>query len=413
MLASMARTGFRTRNLLAAPLRNHAGEISGAFQVLNKQEGAFTTQDEEMLKAVAAQAAIAIETAQLIGGLRQQRDALLMVNSQLWQAVEGRYFQQPLLGSSPLIRQVVRLIEQLRESSVEVLITGESGTGKEFVARALHYTSRRARGPFVAVNCAALPSSLIESELFGIERGVATGVERSVGKFESAHGGTLFLDELADLSAAAQATLLRVLQEHVIERVGGRRAIPIDVRVIAATNKHLDEAMLHGTFRSDPYYRLKVIHIALPPLRSMREDIAPLAGHFLQQFGRELGKGPIEQPPEAVHCLERYDWPGNVRELAHEMKRLVVLAGTLLVTEADLSPEIQKASKTTIPVAGSLPPGASLKAAVEELERHMLQEALIASGYNQVRAARGLGLSRQEFIKKLKRYGIPTRAGTL
>jgi Nif-specific regulatory protein len=256
-----ARTGFHTRNMLTVPLSNHVGEIIGAFQVLNKQQGVFTTEDEEMLKAVAAQAAIAIETAQLIGRLQQQRDALVAENTQLWQAVEGRYSQQPLLGNSPLIRQVVRLIEQLRDSSVEVLITGESGTGKELVARALHYTSRRARGPFVAVNCAALPSSLIESDLFGIERGVATGVERRIGKFESAQGGTLFLDELADLSAGAQAMLLRVLQEHVVERVGGRRAIPVDVRVIAATNKNLEEAMSQGTFRADLYYRLKVIHI--------------------------------------------------------------------------------------------------------------------------------------------------------
>jgi Nif-specific regulatory protein len=407
-----ARTGFRTRNILAVPLRNHAGEIIGAFQVLNKQESAFTAEDEEMLKAVAAQAAIAIETAQLIGGLQQQRDALLAENTQLWQAVEGRYFQQPLLGSSQLIRQVMRLIEQLRDSSVEVLITGESGTGKELVARALHYTSRRARGPFVAVNCAALPTSLIESELFGIERGVATGVERRIGKFESAHGGTLFLDELADLSAAAQATLLRVLQERVVERVGGRRAIPVDVRVIAATNKALEEAMSQGAFRGDLYYRLKVIHIAMPPLRSMREDVALLARHFLEQFARELGKGRLELTPEATHCLENYDWPGNVRELAHEMKRLVVLARGPLITEAELSPEIRKATRASVPMSSSLPKGTSLKVAVEGLEQHMLQEALVASGYNQVRAARRLGLSRQGLIKKLKRYNISPRADT-
>jgi Nif-specific regulatory protein len=406
-----ARTGFRTRNILAVPLRNHTGEIIGAFQVLNKQQGIFTAEDEEMLKAVAAQAAIAIETAQLIGGLQQQRDALLVENTQLWQAVEGRYLQQPLLGNSPLIRQVIRLIEQLRDSAVEVLITGESGTGKELVARALHYTSRRARGPFVAVNCAALPSSLIESELFGIERGVATGVERRIGKFESAHGGTLFLDELGDLSAAAQATLLRVLQDHVVERVGGRRAIPVDVRVIAATNKDLEEAMSQGAFRADLYYRLKVIHIAMPPLRAMREDIALLVKHFLEQFARELGKGHLELTSEAMHCLENYDWPGNVRELAHEMKRLVVLSRGQLVTAAELSPEIQKASRSAVHMSRSLPKGMSLKAAVEELEQHMLQEALVASGYNQVQTARRLGLSRQGLIKKLKRFGITPRAG--
>jgi Nif-specific regulatory protein len=408
-----ARTGFRTRNILTVPLRNHAGEIIGAFQVLNKQQDVFTTEDEEILKAVAAQAAISIETAQLIGGLQQQRDALLAENTQLWQAVEGRYLQQPLLGNSPLIRQVVRLIEQLRDSSVEVLITGESGTGKELVARALHYTSRRARAPFIAVNCAALPSGLIESELFGIERGVATGAERRIGKFEAAHGGTLFLDELGDLSASAQAALLRVLQERVVERVGGRRAIPVDVRVIAATNKDLEEAMSQGTFRADLYYRLKVIHIAMPPVRAMREDIALLAVHFLEQFARELGKGRLELTPEAMHCLESYEWPGNVRELAHEMKRLVVLTRSPLVTAAELSPEIRNASKSTVQMSQSLPEGISLKAAVEELEQHMLQEALVASRYNQVHAARRLGLSRQGLIKKLKRYGITPRAGRL
>ncbi|HXH10515.1 MAG TPA: sigma-54-dependent Fis family transcriptional regulator [Alphaproteobacteria bacterium] len=406
-----AQTGFRTRNLLAVPLRNHAGEITGAFQVLNKREGPFTSDDEELLKAVAAQAAIAIETAQLIGGLQQQRDALLVENTQLWQAVEGRYSHPPLLGTSPLIRQIVRLIEQLRDSSVEVLITGESGTGKELVARALHYTSRRARGPFVAVNCAALPASLVESELFGIERGVATGVERRIGKFEAAHGGTLFLDELGDLSAGAQATLLRVLQERVIERVGGRRTIPVDVRVVAATNKDLEAAIAQGTFRPDLFYRLKVIHIVMPPLRAMREDIRLLAAHFLEQFGKEQGKGRLELSPEALRCLETYDWPGNVRELAHEMKRLVVLAKGPTVEADDLSAEIRRASGNPISPVQSPTPGASLKVAVAELEQHMLKEAMIACGHNQVQAARRLGLSRQGLIKKLKRYGIAPRSG--
>jgi DNA-binding NtrC family response regulator len=242
---------------------------------------------------------------------------------------------------------------------------------------------------------------------------VATGVERGIGKFEAAHGGTLFLDELADLSAAAQATLLRVLQERVVERVGGRRAIPVDVRVIAATNKDLEQAMSQGAFRADLYYRLKVIHIAMPPLRTMREDISLLVMHFLEQFARELGKGRLELTPEARHCLESYDWPGNVRELAHEMKRLVVLSRGQPVTAAELSPEIQNASKATVHINPALPEGTSLKAAVEELEQHMLQEALVASGYNQVKAARKLGLSRQGLIKKLKRYGIPPRAGTV
>ena len=407
-----ARTGFRTRSVLAVPLRNHTGDIIGAFQVLNKRHGAFSADDEEILKAVAAQAGIAIETAQLIGGLQQQRDALLAENSQLWQAVEGRYFRQPLIGNSLLIREVIRLIEQLRNSAVEVLITGESGTGKELVARALHYTSHRARGPFVAINCAALPASLIESELFGIERGVATGVERRVGKFESAHGGTLFLDEVGDLSGGAQATLLRVLQERVVERVGGRRAIPVDVRVIAATNKDLATAMTEGSFRADLYYRIKVIHIAMPPLRAMRQDIRLLVTHFLSEYTRELSKGTIELTPEAMQYLENYHWPGNVRELSHEVKRLVVLAQGPRVNVTELSAEILKAGMRSVPLHSPTSAGVALKAAVEELEQQMLQEALIACKYNQVQAAKRLGLSRQGLIKKLKRYNIVPRAST-
>jgi DNA-binding NtrC family response regulator len=242
---------------------------------------------------------------------------------------------------------------------------------------------------------------------------VATGVERRIGKFESAHKGTLFLDELGDLSAGAQATLLRVLQEHVVERIGGRRSVPIDVRVIAATNKDLEEAMSRGTFRADLYYRLKVIHIGMPPLRAMREDIALLAVHFLEQFTRELGKGHLEIAPEAIHYLENYDWPGNVTELAHEIKRLVVLTRGPRITAAELSPEILYASRATVRISQPFPKGTSMKAALEQLEQHMLQEALVASGYNQVQAARKLGLSRQGLIKKLKRYSIAPRPNTL
>jgi DNA-binding NtrC family response regulator len=214
---------------------------------------------------------------------------------------------------------------------------------------------------------------------------------------------------LGDLSLGAQATLLRVLQEHVIERIGGRRAIPIDVRVIAATNKDLGEAMSHGSFRADLYYRLKVIHISMPPLRAMREDVALLAGHFLEQFARELGKGPLELMPEAIQSMENYAWPGNVRQLAHEVKRLVVLAHSPRIGAAELSQEIQLASQPVPQAHHPSPQRPSLKAAVEELEQHMLQEALMASGYNQVQAARRLGLSRQGLIKKLKRYCIVPR----
>jgi DNA-binding NtrC family response regulator len=241
---------------------------------------------------------------------------------------------------------------------------------------------------------------------------VATGVDRRIGKFEAAHSGTLFLDELADLSPGAQATLLRVLQEHVVERVGGRRPIPIDVRVVAATNRNLDEAIMQGNFRPDLYYRLKVIHVVMPPLRAMREDIGLLATHFLDHFGRELGKNRLELDPSTMHCLEAYNWPGNVRELAHEMKRLVVLSRGGLITPDELSPEVRSAEIVSTQMPRFVLGDSSLKAAVEELEQRMLREALEACGFNQVRAAKRLGLSRQGLIKKLKRYGVTRRVET-
>ena len=218
------QTGYRTRNVLAVAMRNQRGEIIGAFEALNKAACVFTARDEESLSALASHAAIAIETAQLVGELRRSQDELVEQNAHLWREVENKYSSHGIIGTGPRIQQVARLIERIRDSPVGVLITGESGTGKEMAAKAIHYTSPRARRPFVALNCAALPETLVESELFGIEKGVATGVQSRVGQFEKANFGTLFLDEIGDLSLAAQAKILRVLQERVLERVGGRTA---------------------------------------------------------------------------------------------------------------------------------------------------------------------------------------------
>jgi Nif-specific regulatory protein len=316
-----ARTGYRTKSLLAIPLRNLESRIIGTFEVLNKKHGTFSAEDEEILKALAAQAAVALETAQMVEELKQHRDRLLKENTQLWKEVEGRFLTQKILGTSEKIQAVLKLVEQISESSVNVLITGESGTGKELVAKAIHYNSARARCPFVALNCAALPESLVESELFGIEKGVATGVERRVGKFEAADGGTLFLDEVGDLSLTAQAKLLRVLQERVIERVGGRKTIPVGVRILAATNKNLEAEIKKGDFREDLYYRLKVIHIQMPPLREIREDIPLLANYFLAHYCRETKKELMNLEPQALRCLMNYPWPGNAREFVRNRLR--------------------------------------------------------------------------------------------
>ncbi|MBI2486170.1 MAG: sigma 54-interacting transcriptional regulator [Deltaproteobacteria bacterium] len=397
-------TGYCTRSLLAVPLRKNEGEIIGTFQILNKKSGAFNKDDEEILEVLAEQVAIAIETAHVVEELKRHRGQLLEENSQLWKEVKGKFSAQNIIGTSTLIQNVVRLIEQISDSSVDVLITGESGTGKELAAKAIHYNSSRSHSPFVALNSAALPENLVESELFGIEKGVATGVEGRIGKFEAANGGTLFLDEIGDLSLLAQAKILRVLQERLIERVGGRKAVPVDVRIIAATNKDLEEEIKKGNLREDLYYRLKVIHIEMPPLREIPEDIPILANHLLDKYCREMKKDPKKLSAGAVRCLMNYPWPGNVRQLENELKRIVVLTPREAITEEDL-PETMKKISTEM-VDSKLRPVRSLKETVEEVERRMIEEALQTCKQNQLQAAKALGLSRSGLIKKMKRYEI-------
>src|SRR5882762_4130564 len=322
------QTGYRTRNLLAVPLQNLIdGEVVGAFEVLNKRHGAFDAEDEEILKSLAAQSAIAIQTARSIGEPKE--------NAHLWHEVEGRYASHRIVGNSQKIQSVLQLIDRIRDSSVNVLISGESGTGKDLIAKALHYSSPRARRPFVALNCAALPESLVETELFGIEKGVATGVNSRVGQFQAADGGTLFLDEIGDLSLTAQAKILRVLEAKVVDRVGGRTSIPVDVRVLTASNKDLEAEIKKGNFREDLYYRLKVLHIRMPSLREIREDIPLLASHFLAECCRDSGK-QFDLSPALLRRMVQSDWPGNVRQLQNQIKSLVACARKRVITEEDL-----------------------------------------------------------------------------
>jgi Nif-specific regulatory protein len=403
------QTGYRTRNVLAVPLRNQDGDVVGAFEVLNKRVGVFTGPDEEALLALASYAGSAIETAQLIGELRRNQDELAQENAHLWREVENKYTNYGIIGGGQKMQQVVRLIERIRDSVINVLITGESGTGKELTAKAIHYTSPRARKPFVALNCAALPETLVESELFGIEKGVATGVQPRLGQFQKADGGTLFLDEIGDLSLTAQAKILRVLQERVVERVGGRASTPVDVRLLAATNKDLEAEIARGAFREDLYYRIKVIHIHLPPLRDVREEIPLLANTFLKEYCRETGCGDLEFTPAVLRKLGSSAWPGNVRQLRNEVTRLAACARGPVIGEEDLweglpEPRAEPLSPAS-PLATKSRP-ASLKAATEELERDMISEALRCTRNNQQQAARMLGLSRQGLINKMKRYAL-------
>jgi Nif-specific regulatory protein len=405
------QTGYRTKTLLAVPLRDLKGEIIGVGEAINKAEGRFTDEDAATLQALAARVTEAIEHMPF----RERLFRELLVHDRSSEEDNGTLFAtQKIVGMSHKIEAIIRLIDQIRESSVDVLIQGEMGTGKELIARALHENSPRAHRPFVALNCAALPDNLVEAELFGIEKGVATGVDRRTGKFEAANGGTLFLDEIGDLSLNAQAKILRVLQERAVDRLGGGgKPVPIDVRVIAATNKNFDAAFKERTFREDLYYRLKVIQIQMPPLREIAEDIPLLANHFLSKHCRLMNLEPKAFAPGALQALIRYPWPGNARQLENEVKRLIASVRGKTINEDHLDPALRTAETSVQkPPArdGAPAPEASsfhsLPAAVEGLERCMIENALRETAGNKQKAAQVLGLSRQGLIKKLKRLGL-------
>jgi DNA-binding NtrC family response regulator len=341
---------------------------------------------------------------------RQQK--LIEENEILRKEVSERFSTRSILGSSPRLEQIRSLLEKTAMSSVSALITGENGTGKELSARAIHYMSARTSKPFVAVNCAALPEQLVESELFGIEKGVATGVERRVGRIESANGGTLFLDEIGDLPLTAQAKLLRVLQEREVDWVGGRKPVPIDIRLVAATNKDLKEEIQRGHFRQDLFFRLNVVHIRMPALREIRGDIPMLAMHFLRKQAREMSRDIEGVEPEAMKALTAYDWPGNIRELENEVKRAAVLTSSKRISFDDLSETIKEErleQPELSPVTESNGGGkskASLKDRVTVLEIQMIRDAMTQTSNDKRRTARILGLSHQGLLNKLKRYGL-------
>jgi len=299
------------------------------------------------------------------------------------------------VGASPPMRELFQTIRRVAASRATVLLQGESGTGKELVARAIHDLGERADQPFVAVNCAALPDQLIESELFGHERGAFTDArERRIGKFETAAGGTLFLDEIGELGIVVQAKLLRALQEKQIERLGGSSPIEVDVRVVAATNRNLEADVAEGRFRADLFYRINVVPIALPALAERREDIPPLVYHFIRRFNGECGYSVEGIRQDALDRLVDAPWPGNVRQLENVTERAVILRKAGLVQPVDLPPELQ--------TPGSADPGRTL----DDLERqHILQLVEECDG-NQSRVARILGISRRTVYRKLRQYGI-------
>jgi DNA-binding NtrC family response regulator len=323
--------------------------------------------------------------------------------------LRARVGKHTLVYEGETMQRVMAQIERVAASETRVCIYGETGTGKELVARTLHEKSNRASGPFVTLNCAAVPAELIESELFGHEKGSFTGAaQRYIGRFEQAHRGTLFLDEIGDMPAAMQAKLLRVLEEGEVERIGGGKPIAVDVRVIVATHRNLEQLIESGGFRRDLYHRVVVFPVELPPLRRRREDLPALVDHFVRQVSAQNGWKPVAFAPSAIKALEEYDWPGNIRELRNVVERLLLLAGAE-VTAEDV--------RVALPAAGSRPPEASASVAPADAEGPLNQRVLAFEratvlaelgrhGRNMTQTARALGLERSHFYKKCQQLGI-------
>ncbi|MFL5477009.1 MAG: sigma 54-interacting transcriptional regulator [Gemmatimonadales bacterium] len=330
-----------------------------------------------------------------------ERQKLVSENAQLRQELQQRNPLFNLVGASGPMRQLFESVARVASSNTTVLIRGESGTGKELVAQAIHLHSPRAKKPFIKVNCAALPETLVESELFGYERGAFTGaVQRKKGRFDLANGGTLFLDEIGELSPATQVKLLRVLQEREFERVGGTESVPVDVRVIAATNRDLEKALADSSFREDLYYRLNVFPIFIPPLRARKPDVLPLADHFIEKYAREHGKSIRRISTPAIDLLSSYHWPGNVRELENTIERAVLLADGEVIHGYHLPPTLQTADGTATVVS------TSLDGAVAAFERSLIEDALKTARGNRSRAARLLGSTQRVISYKVRKYGI-------
>jgi Nif-specific regulatory protein len=384
--------------LLCVPLK-FADEVIGTLSIERKRDPrtgwAADLRLLKMISSIIAQAArVRQEAAEQIQSLREENDRL---HHRIDEGVRPR----DMIGTAGSMRTVYLQIDQVAPSITTSLIRGESGTGKELVAKAVHERSPRAHGPFVKFNCAALPESLIESELFGHEKGAFTGaLARRKGRFELAHGGTLFLDEIGDVSPATQVKLLRVLQEREFERIGSQETQRCDVRLIAATSRNLEEMIKTGSFREDLYYRLNVFPIYVPPLRERKCDILLLCDFFIEKYSEQVGVKPARVSSAAIELLDSYHWPGNVRELENCIERAVLLARGQSIKAHHLPPTLQKKTPKERKEA------ATLEDAMEALEREMLVDALKETGSNMAEAARRLGLTERKMGLRVKKYGI-------
>ena len=329
-------------------------------------------------------------------------------NINLRNQLKKKYKFENIIGDNEKMQKVFETIEKVADTNSTILILGESGTGKELVAKAIHYNSDRREGPFVPVNCAAIPGELLESELFGHEKGAFTNaISTRIGRFELANGGTLFLDEIGDMNPILQSKLLRVLQERQFERIGGIKSIKTDIRVIAATHQDLKKAVQREKFREDLYYRLNVIPIKIPPLRDHKSDISLLVNHFLNQFSKTKKKKIVGISKDSMEKLMEYDWPGNVRELENIIERMVILTNNEMISLEDLPEKIQSLTKMHSPNSFEIPEvGLSLDTAVNEFERQLILQALNKTGWVKNKAAQLLNLNRTTLIEKIKRQNL-------
>ena len=392
------RKGFKEISFICVPIKK-GNHVIGALSVDRTYEKGYALKvGEKLLSVVAtmiAQHVINLET------IRREKEQLRNENKRLRGELENKYRITNIIGNSNKMREVYQMISQVCRSNATVLVRGESGTGKELVANSVHYSSLRAKGPFIKVNCAAIPANLIESELFGHEKGAFTGaIKQKMGKFELAHKGTLFLDEIGSIGLDVQANLLRVLQEKEFERVGGQKTHKVDVRIIAATNKNLEQAVEEGSFRGDLYYRLNVFPIYMPPLRERKTDILLLADFFLEKYALENTKEIKRFSTPAIDMLMAYHWPGNVRELENCIERAVLLCDVGVVHSYHLPPTLQTGLESdTLPEL-------SLEDAVANLEREMIIDALKNTRGNITTAADILKTTVRKFAYKAKKYGV-------
>ncbi len=398
-----ARKNLRKRDIsfICVPIKI-GPEVIGALSA--DRLFADTVSLEEDVRLLSIIASMIAQAVRLRQSAQEERLRLMEENIQLQEKLKDRFRPANIIGNSKVMRAVYDLIAQVSKSNTTILIRGESGTGKELVAHAIHYNSLRAAKPLVKVNCAALPETVIESELFGHEKGAFTGaVGQRKGRFELAHGGSIFLDEIGDLSPPMQIRLLRVLQEREFERVGGTETIKADVRVIAATNRNVEALVEKETFRQDLYYRLNVFPIHMPPLRERRTDILLLADHFVEKYSKENHKNIRRISTPAIDMLISYHWPGNVRELENCIERAVIMSNDDVIHGHQLPPTLQTAEASGTTLDESLP------VKVDNLERELILDALKTSRGNKAKAAKALGITERLMGLRVKKHGIDSK----